>query len=541
MHKFANLPEANISRSSFNRNHGYKTTFNAGDLVPIFCDEVLPGDTYNLSMKSFARLATPVVPVMDGLYLDTFFFFVPYRLVWDHWREFCGERREPEDNTSYVLPRLTVPEGGFDVQSIYDYMGIPPLTGMKRAPQSLPFRAYNLIYNEWFRDENLEVRHPVPRGDGPDAVTDFWVARRGKRHDYFTSSLPWPQKSPGIDLPLGTTANVYGNGSALMLDRVFSSGAHGSAPMAIAYDNGNLEAVANAGSFAVGETDSGAFNGGGLSDVRFANVVQKSQNIDSGLYADLSEASMITINDFRNAMMLQQLLEIDARGGTRYRELILAHFGVHSPDARLQVPEYLGGTSGPISFYHVPQTSATDSVSPQGKLSAFATYADDDFIFSQSFTEHGVIIGLVCARADLTYQQGVERQFLRETRYDFYWPTLAHLGEQEVLNEEIFADGSDADLEPFGYQERYAEYRYKPSKITGKLRSVDPQSLDVWHYAQDFSNRPVLNYEFIRENPPIWRSIAVQNEPQFIFDAWFELNCVRPMPVYGIPGFQSHF
>lgn len=511
-HLFSQIPRANIQRSSFDRSHTYKTAFDSNYLIPFFCDEVLPGDTFNLQANLFGRLSTPVVPVLDNLYLDTFFFFVPSRLVWDNWQKFNGEQENPGDSTDYLVP--TVACDGVS-GSIYDYFGIPYLEGNGAAEgttievNSLPFRCYNLIWNEWFRDENLQNSVEVPKGDGPDDPTNFTLLKRGKRHDYFTSALPWPQKGPGVEIPLGDTAPIY-----------------------IKTNDGNnyYHMSGNSGNVAYGAPN------------LYGVVPEFTPVNNTTVFADLTKAANVTINSLRQAFQLQRLLERDARGGTRYTEVLRAHFGVVSPDARLQRPEYLGGHSQRVTINPVQQTSATDSTSPQGNLAAFGIVSSRERGFKKSFVEHGYIIGLVNLRADLNYQQGLNRMWSRKTRFDFYWPVLAHLGEQAILNKEIFATGTAADDDDvFGYQERYAEYRYKPNMITGKLRSTDPQSLDVWHLAQRFDSLPQLNDEFISENVPVKRSLAVQNEPELILDCLFKLNCVRPMPVYSVPGLVDHF
>ncbi|AXH73207.1 MAG: major capsid protein [Microviridae sp.] len=512
VHQFSQVPRAEIPRSTFDRSHGYKTAFDAGLLIPFFIDEALPGDTFNLRVSALARLATPIYPIMDNMFMDTHFFSVPCRLVWDNWQRFNGEQKNPTDSTDFTIPKIDMSalSTGFAENSVFDYLGIPTKVP-NLTVNALPLRAINLIWNEWFRDQNLQPSLPVNTGDGPDTPADYNLYRRGKRHDYFTSCLPWPQKGPGVTIPLGTEAKIA--------TKALTGG-----DISIR-DNTNTQRLmpTNAENLTLGSTIG---------------------NAQSYMYADLTSATAATINSLRQAFQIQKIYERDARGGTRYIELLKSHFGVTSPDARLQRPEYLGGGSTPVIINPIAQTSPTGTYAntPQGNLAGFGTAALNGHGFSSSFTEHCYIIGFVSVRADLTYQQGLNRLWSRQTRFDYYWPALAHIGEQSVLQREIYATGVTVDDEKvFGYQERFAEYRYKPSQITGILRSSATTSLDAWHLSQEFATAPVLGPEFIAEQPPVDRIIAVPTEPHFIMDSYFQLKCARPMPVYSVPGLIDHF
>ncbi len=523
-HRFDTTPKAEIQRSSFDRSHGYKTTFDSGYLVPFYCDEALPGDTFNLKVTAFARLATPIKPVMDNMYMETFFFSVPVRQVWENWEKFNGEQRDPGDSTDFTVPTIDMGVGGASVHTIYDYMGIP--TDFDLTVNALHLRAYNHIYNIWFRDQNLQTARTLAKNDGPDLLSYYDLMRRRKRPDYFTSALPWPQKDNGnpVTVPISGTAPVTGIG--LTGTGVFSET---STPV--------RESDQTTPTYAISRD---------LTGVGTWHIEGTAASAGyPAVFADLSQASGITINELRQSFQIQRLLERDARGGTRYPEILKAHFGVTDPSMLvLQRPEFLGGGSSRINIAPVEQTAQTvtgTDASPQGNLAGFGTVTLQGHGFTKSFTEHCLIIGIVNVRADLTYQQGLNRMWSRQTRYDYFWPALAHLGEQEILNKEIFADASANDELVFGYQERYAEYRYKPSLITGQFRSSYVTTLDIWHLSQEFLTLPALSANFIEDVPPVKRVIAVQTEPEFLFDAYIDLRCARPMPLYGVPGMIDHF
>ncbi len=521
-HSFSKVPRAEIPRSSFDRSHGHKTAFDGGLLIPIFVDEALPGDTFNLSMTAFARLATPIFPLMDNMRMSFFFFAIPHRLLWVNWEKFCGARDDPADDTDFTIPTKSLAAGVAE-ESLLDYMGIPPIvTPTSLEVSALPLRAYVLCYNEWFRDENIQDSIVMSTADGPDTTTVADIQSRGKRFDYFTSCLPWPQKGDSVDLPLGTRAEISGLGIPAAGTFPNADGTFKDATTTAAGEVYPFWASTVGDTWAMRGSETGA---SGIPDV----------------YADLSDATAATINQLRQAFQIQKLLERDARGGTRYTEVIKAHFGVTSPDARLQRPEYLGGGTAPVVISAVPNTSST-ATENQGELSGFGTVNGRNIGFTKSFTEHCVLLGVVSVQADLTYQQGIDRMWKRSTRYDFYWPALSHIGEQAVLGGEIWTEGEIAgDTSVFGYQERFAEYRFKNSRISGIFRSDHSATLDSWHLAQDFATRPTLSNTFMKDTPPIARVIAVSSERHFLFDSYFSMRCARPMPMYGVPGLIDHF
>lgn len=543
---FSLLPHVDISRSRFDRSSSIKTTFNAGDVVPFFLEEVLPGDTFSVDSSKVVRMQTLLTPMMDNVYLDTYYFFVPNRLVWQHWKEFCGENNEsawiPE--TEYAIPQLKSPAGGFEVGTIADYFGLP--TGVANLSVSaLPFRAYALIMNEWFRDENLMDPLVVPTDDATVTgvntgtfVTD--VAKGGKPfvaakyHDYFTSALPAPQKGPDVQIPVASAGNMpvvplaEKVPSSMIGNQSYTASWIGNKPtsgdmFSIGFDTDGTQANRN--------QTVGSVSGKPIIDNLWA--------VGSG------NAAAATINQLRMAFQIQKFYEKQARGGSRYTEVIRSFFGVTSPDARLQRSEYLGGNRIPININQVIQQSGTGSASttPQGTVVGMSQTTDTHSDFTKSFTEHGFIIGVMCARYDHTYQQGIDRMWSRKDKFDYYWPVFSNIGEQAIKNKEIYAQGNATDDEVFGYQEAWAEYRYKPSRVTGEMRSSYAQSLDVWHLADDYSGLPSLSDEWIREDAKtLNRVLAVsdQNSNQFFADIYVKNLCTRPMPMYSIPGLIDH-
>jgi hypothetical protein len=523
VHDFSMIPRADIPRSSFDCQTSYKTALDAGYLVPVYVDEVLPGDSVSLRMTAFTRLATPLYPCMSNMHLDSFFFFVPNRLVWENWQRFQGERDpDPDSSIDYTIPQMVSPTGGYAVGSLQDYMGLPTVGQVNASStvshSALFLRSYNKIWNDWFRDENLQDSVVVDFDDGPDLYSDYTLLRRGKRKDYFSSSMTAPQKGDAVRMPLGDKAYVK-------YDDITTTG----------YNDDFVVGYGQYGEALGGSTTQGT-TGGYIASGSTANM-----------YADLSTATSATINAIRNAFQTQRLLERDMRGGSRYPEILRAHWGVTPDDLRLFRPEFLGGSSAPITVNPVAQTSATTVTggdTPLGTLGAVGTGLASGHGFSHSFVEHGILIGLVSVRADLEYQQGMHRMWSRQTRYDFYMPVFSHIGEQAVLSKEIYCDGTASDDDVWGYQEAWADYRYLPGKITGLMRSTSAGTLDAWHLAQNFTTRPTLNNTYIEDTPPVERIVAVGSEAngqQFIFDAFFDIRKARAMPMYSVPGLVDHF
>lgn len=553
-HRFSDAPAMYMRRTKFDRSHVYKTTFDSGKLIPVFVDEVLPGDTCRLNVRYFSRLATPVKPIMDNIYLDWFFFFVPNRLVWNHWQNFCFEQEDPDDSTDYVCPTTSLVGKPDDtlhgVGTLWDYFGLP--TGLPNTISginALPFRGVYLIWNEWFRDENLQKSVKIQKGDTNEVFDGSRAAEqpewlqgipesylpcppRGKRHDYFTSALPWTQKGPGVSIGLAGTAPIALNSDAQVVPNTVSQ----------YFNQAGVSSLKTPGQGVNSVFSSTPSSSGTVLDLQTPISVSAQKGLADNFYANLDASSIFTINSLRTAFQMQKFYERLARGGSRYTEVLRSFFGVVSPDARLQRPEFLGSFTKMMNINPIAQTSSTNDTTPQGNLSAYGVTGAKFHGFTKSFVEHGYVFGFCCARADLTYQQGINRMWTRSTVYDWYWPTFAHLGEQAILLKEIYATGDTGqDNSVFGYQERYAEYRYKPSVICGKFRSNIKGNLDVWHLSQYFKTAPKLSPEFIQEDVPIGRIIAVPTEPQFLIDIGFKYTTVRPMPMFGTPGLVDHF
>lgn len=518
---FAQIPQVHKPRSQFKRVSRHKHTFDEGLLIPFYLDDVVPGDTFRVKCNAFARLATPIYPIMDNMYLETFWFFVPNRLVWTNFVKQHGERLDPDDTVDYTTPVIDAATiaANSAVGSLWDNFGLP-MQGKQYLDKvsSLPFRMYNLVWREWFRDQDLQDSPVVDLDDGPDSLADYQLRRIGKFKDYFTTARPEPQKGPDVELPLGSSAPVKGIGTA----------------------TGTSWTLTNQTVRESGETANTTFPTATVIDTG-TNRLYIEQGATAGypgIFADLSTATAATVNEWREAVTIQQMYEIDMRGGTRFIEMIYNHYGVVNPDFRLQRPEFLGYQRSMVNIHPVPQQSQTEvSGTPQGNLAAFGTVMTSNG-FVKTFTEYGYVMGLVAVRSDLSYQEGLDRHWSRRTRFDYYYPTFANLGEQAILNQEIWANPSAATNNEavFGYQERWAEYRFKTSKVTGLFRSTAAQSLDAWHLAEEFATLPALGNTFIQENAPVDRCIAVSSEPHFIFDSLVENYTARVMPVYSVPG-----
>lgn len=556
---FALAPmDLDIGRSVFDRSSGHKTTFNTGDLIPIYLDEVLPGDTFSMDMGMACRMATPIFPVMDNLSLDIQFYFVPNRLVWDHWAEFLGENNTTawEQQTQYTIPQIEAPENGWTEGTIADYMGIPTkVDGI--SVNAMPFRAYCKVWNDWWRDENLKQPAMINMDEttetgsnGTNYITDAQLGgmplKAAKWHDYFTSALPEPQKGDAVTLGLGAsfaggTFPVTGNGNAINLITANEANTYGLATPSssnLGMLRGTTQAAGKPISTSGIPVDTGAT---ALPYGYPVGLARENSGMEVNIPATDSTTGLITINELRQAFAIQRMFEKDARGGTRLTEILKVHFGVTSPDARLQRAEYLGGTRVPINIDQVLQTSSTDTTSPQGNTAAYSLTNFAGNMFTHSFVEHGWLIGVAVARTNHTYQQGIERMWSRKTRFDYYWPTFANLGEQAILNKEIYAQGTEDDEKAFGYQEAWAEYRYKTDRVSGLFRSNANGTLDSWHYADNYSTLPLLSSTWIDETDVnVDRTIAVPSEPQFIADFYFKNMASRPMPLYSVPGLIDH-
>ncbi|WP_338986065.1 major capsid protein [Spiroplasma endosymbiont of Thecophora atra] len=544
IYSFENTISSHPKHSKFFRNQEHKTTMNASDLIPIFVDEVLPGDTFKLTTKVIIRQTTLIKPVMDNSYIDISYYFVPNRLIWDDWKKFMGENTDGAwaVQTKPTIPQITAPNEGWEIGTIADYMGIP--TGiLNLSVSALPIRAYTLIFNEWYRDQNLQQEVHLDKGSATkqgtnrnNYINDLECggipAKAGKYHDYFTSALPSPQKGQPISIPIGELAPVKTgtNRNEIPEEPLYMRGKKGSA-LGTGTTSLNINSTQNIGIVEQGNN--------------ISPPAGAAQMAPTNLYADLRQASSITINELREAITMQQLLELDARGGTRYVEMLKSHFGVNSGDARQQRPEYLGGIHQPLTVQQVPQTNSTDATTPQANLAAYGHSGLENRSFKKSFTEHGHIIGIATIRYNHTYQQGLEKMWNRKDREDFYDPIFANIGEQPILNKEIFAQGTDKDNETFGYQEPWAEYRYKPNRVSGKFRSKAKDPLDIWHYGDFYKKLPKLSAEWIQEDQSnIDRTLAIKStgenaEPQYQCDFFFKNEIERPMPTYSIPGLNK--
>lgn len=528
---FSQVPHAEIRRSSFKRPFSLLTTINEGDLVPIYLDEVLPGDTFKVTQNALIRMSTPLYPVMDNCDMDTYFFFVPARLLWDHFQNLMGQNDSTfwAETVEYTTPVTTAPSGGWNVGTIADYFGIPTgVAGLK--VNSLPFRAYAKIWNEWFRDENLQQPVTMSKTDsttaGSNTGTNLSDAEAGglplkvaKHKDYFTSCLPSPQKGEAVTLPMSGNAKVK-----LYADENVTK--------TLENWRGNFTSD---GSNRIEQNEK--------SDPAILTFITGSSTVRAAaMGADLSTVTAATINDLRQAIAVQHILERDARTGTRYKEYLKGAWGVTSPDARLDRSEYIGGYRMPININQVVQTSSTNETSPQGNTGAYSMTTSSKHICTYSATEHGFVIGLACVRVQHSYQQGLRRLFTRSTRFSYYDPMLANLGEQAVLNQEIYAQGTDVDNEVFGYQEAWADYKYRTNEVTGEMRSTYAQTLDAWHYADKYNSLPTLSSKWIQEGTEnIDRTLAVQsnNSHQFICNFYFDNTWTRAMPVFNVPGLDT--
>lgn len=572
---FRNIPDIDIKRSRFHRPHTHKTTFNTGDLIPFYVDEILPGDTVQMNMAAAVRMATPIFPVMDNAYLDTYYFYVPFRLVWEHFQEFMGENKLTawEQPTEYEIPQIEAPEGGWTEGTIADYMGIPTKVD-NISISSLYFRRYCAIWNEWFRDQNLKDaamvnldETTVTGTNSGDYVTNAQLGalplKAARFHSYFTSALPEPQKGPDVPLPLGNELGLYPIITSNMhlpqewltdqpnMQWAFKN--NGTGEVFGNWDvsiGGTINNVENIPQNSIGtirtELQTYTYKEDGATksvatSVMGNNINTMPLNLWADTTKDINGSGVATINMLRQAFAVQRLYERDARGGTRFREIMRAHFGVTTPDARVQIPEYLGGSRHQINIDQVVQTSSTDATSPQGNTSAYSLTNFADNVFTKSFVEPGILMGVMCVRTDEGYQQGIERFWSRKSRFDFYYPALANIGEQPIYNKELYAQGTSEDDEVFGYQEAWADYRYKPNRVSGLFRSNADGTLDSWHYYNDFETMPTLSSEFIDEPMEnLNRTIAVQNEPQFIADLLMDGYYTRPMPLYSVPGLLDH-